>query len=161
MTKDELHTKQPERIVIMGLDNLLLKDEGVGVHAIHALKGRNDLPENVELVDAGTATLDVLQIIGDVDKFIVIDAVKGGNEPGTLYKFEPNDISSTNGATTSLHQLGFIEVLSIIDKLGKAPKDVTIIGVEPQEISTGLELSSDIAEKIPRIVQLVREMIII
>lgn len=144
----------------MGMGNLLLKDEGVGVHVICALKEKNDLPENVELVDAGTAALDVLQMLSDVDKLIVIDAVKGGCEPGTLYKFKPSDIRSANRTITSLHQLGLIEALSIVERLGKALNDVTIIGIEPKEIEIGLELSSEIAEKIPKIIQLVREMII-
>ena len=143
----------------MGMGNLLLKDEGVGVHVIHALKEKNNLPENVELVDAGTAALDVLQILGDVDKLIVIDAVKGGCTSGTLYKFNPSDIRSANRATTSLHQLSFIEALSIVERLGKAPKNVTIIGIEPKEIAIGLELSPEITETIPKVIRLVREMI--
>jgi len=154
-----LHTKSPERIVIIGVGNLLLKDEGVGVQVIHVLKEKNNFPENVELVDAGTAALDVLQMLGEVDQLIVIDAVKGGCAPGTIYKFKPGDIRSTNRATTSLHQLGFIEALSIVEKLGKAPKNVTIIGIEPGEIDIGLELSPEIAAKVPKIIQLVMGMI--
>jgi hydrogenase maturation protease len=158
MTRDNLYIKSPERIVIMGMGNLLLKDEGVGVHVIHVLRKKN-LPKNVELVDAGTATLDVLQMLSEVDKLIVIDAVKGGCASGTIYKFKPSNICSTNRTTISLHQLGFIEALSIVEKLGKAPMDVTIIGIEPMEIAIGLELSPEIAERIPKIIQLVSEMI--
>jgi hydrogenase maturation protease len=159
MTTNNLASQKPERIAIMGIGNLLLKDEGIGVHVVQILQERNNLPDHVEIVDAGTAALDVLQMLGQVDRLIVIDAVKGGCEPGTLYKFKPDDIRSTNRATTSLHQLGFIEALNIVEKLGNAPRDVTIIGVEPKEIEIGLELSAEIAGKIPQIVQLIQEML--
>ena len=159
MTGDRLPVKLHGKVVIMGIGNLLLKDEGIGVHALHALKRENELPENVELVDAGTSTLDALQMFDDLDRLIVIDAVKGGGKPGTIYKFKPGETCSANRATTSLHQLGFIEALSIAERLGKAPRDVIIIGVEPKEVSSGLELSPEIAEKIPKIIQLARKMV--
>ena len=160
MTGDKLSVKVHGKIVIMGIGNLLLKDEGIGIHALHALKRENELPENVELVDAGTSTLDALQMFDDLEKLIVIDAVKGGGKPGTIYKFKPNETCSANRATISLHQLGFIEALIIAERLGKAPKDVILIGVEPKEVSSGLELSPEIAGKIPEIIRLVRNMVI-
>ena len=159
MTGVKLPVKQHGKVVIMGIGNLLLKDEGIGVHAINALKRENELPENVELIDVGTSTLDALQMFDDLDKLIVIDAVKGGGKPGTIYKFKPGEICSVNRVATSLHQLGFIEALSIAERLGKVPRDVIIIGIEPKEVSSGLELSPEIEEKIPKIIQLARKMV--
>ncbi|RKY89512.1 Ni,Fe-hydrogenase maturation factor [candidate division KSB1 bacterium] len=158
MTSNGLLPDLTSGIVIIGIGNLLLKDEGVGVHIIRELE-KTTLPEDVSLIDAGTATLDALQMLGNVEKLIVIDAVKGGGKPGTVYKFKPEDIISGDVASISLHQLGFMEALSIVERTGKSFKDITIIGVEPKEIVSGMELSPEIARKIPEIIKLIKKTI--
>ena len=84
-----------KRIVVMGLGNLLLSDEGLGVHVYRKLTAEGGLPGNVELFEAGTASLDALQTIGLVDKLVAVDAVKGGGDPGDIYRFKPEDIKSS------------------------------------------------------------------
>jgi len=158
MIEDGLTPESQDSIVVMGMGNVLLKDEGVGVHVIRMLEEWN-LPASVRLIDAGTAALDMLQIIGAVKKLIVVDTVKGGGKPGSVYKFKPSDIKSSERALSSLHQLGFMEALSIAERIGEAPRDVTIIGVEPGDISFGLELSSEIKNKLPDIISAVLELI--
>jgi len=158
MGKKGLTPESRESIVIMGMGNILLKDEGVGVHIIRELE-TCELPNNVRLLDAGTAALDVLQMIGSVEKLIVIDAVKGGGKPGTIYKFKSSDITSSKRAVSSLHQLGFMEALSISERLGNSPKNVIIIGIEPKDITIGLELSPEISQKIPEVIRLLFDML--
>ncbi len=141
-------------ILIMGVGNILLSDEGVGVHIIEAMEGRK-LPDNVELFDGGTASVDLLNSLANRDKVIIIDAVKVGNEPGTLYRFTPDDITVQRQDLTSLHQVGLLETLTMARYLGCAPRQVIIFGVEPMKVSWGLELSPEVARVVPRVVELV------
>lgn len=142
------------KIVILGVGNILLQDEGIGVHVVRELQTQN-LPPNVELIDAGTATLDILPLIEGVSKLVVIDAVKGRGEYGTIYRFLPEEIESEKEVVTSLHQMGLLETLSMLEKMGHKPNSTVIIGIEPKEITWGLELSKEIKEKIPEIIELV------
>ena len=141
-------------ILILGVGNILLSDEGVGVRVIEAMEGR-ELPDNVELFDGGTASVDLLDSLANRDKVIIIDAVKGGNEPGTLYCFTPADITVQRQNLTSLHQVGLLETLTMTEYLGCATREVVIFGIEPQKVSWGLELSPEVTAVVPRVVELV------
>ncbi|MFQ6040166.1 MAG: HyaD/HybD family hydrogenase maturation endopeptidase [Candidatus Poribacteria bacterium] len=142
------------KIAVVGVGNLLLKDEGVGVHIVHALQKSGKLPDHVQLIDAGTATFDILHLIEDVDKLIVIDAVEGGGEPGTVYRFSPDDVEFGNLSAISLHELDLSNTLAMAELLGNKPKSVVIIGIEPKEITLCLELSPQIEAKIEKIIEL-------
>jgi len=146
------------RIVVLGVGNLLLRDEGVGVHLIQKLK-QTEISEGIELVDGGTSLLDFIPQAEDVSKLIIVDAIKLGGKPGTTYKICVDD-SLLKGAKgmTSLHQLGVVETLAIAQKMGKLPHTV-IIGIEPKEISYGLELSPEIDREMGKMVNLILEEI--
>jgi len=142
------------KITVLGIGNILLKDEGVGVRVIEHLKEYN-LPKEVELIDGGTATASLFPIFAETDYLIVIDAVKGKMSPGTIYRLGLNDLMPTKKASISLHDLGLLEALDMAKKIGKAPKSVVIFGIEPKEINWGMELSPDINRKLPQIARLV------
>ncbi len=95
-------------ILILGVGNTIQMDDGIGVHVIEAMKNK-PLPPNIELIDGGTLGYDLLGIIEGRKKIIVVDAVKGQQPPGTLYKFSPEDVPTDNNYD-SLHQLGIIEL---------------------------------------------------
>lgn len=139
------------RTVVLGMGNLLLRDEGVGVHVARALK-KLSLPTDVEIVDGGTS-LDPLFL--EVDKLIVVDAVRGGGEAGAIYRFRPQDIESAPGVMTSVHQIGLVEGLRMASYAGVEPREIVIIGVEPKEIDWGLELTPELERKIPQLMELV------
>jgi len=146
---------QTRRIVVLGMGNVLLSDEGIGVHIADAMK-EVAMPRdvNVEVVDGGTLP-DAAISVGDVDKLVIVDAVKGGREPGAVYRFRPEDIKLDNEMLTSLHQISLLEELWLADKFGKKPKEVVIIGIEPEDMELGLELSTRLREKVPQIIDLV------
>ncbi len=146
------------KITVLGIGNILLKDEGVGVRVIEHLKEYN-LPKEVELVDGGTATLSLFPIFTETDYLIVIDAVKGKMSPGTTYRLGLNDLMPTKRASISLHDLGLLEALDMAKKIGKSPKSVVIFGIEPKEMNWGIELSPEINRKLPQIARLVIEEI--
>jgi len=142
-----------KKVVIIGIGNLILRDEGVGVHAVRELEGR-DLPPRVEVIDGGTALMDLLSVIRDAEKIIVIDALKGGGEPGTIYRVCPDDLMAEAEHPLSLHQVGLLEVLGMARQIGGDP-EVVIIGVEPKEISWGMELTPEVEAKLPKVIETV------
>lgn len=161
--KDEEKAQKPAdimRIVILGVGNVLLKDEGVGIHVIHALQD-SLLPTDIELeiIDGGTSP-NVLHLLERADKLIIIDAVAGGGEPGSVYRFRADDIIPEGKHIVSLHQIGLLESLKVMEYMGGRPKDMVIIGVEPKEMGWGLELSSELEQKVPQIINAVLEEIV-
>ena len=142
----------------MGVGNMLMRDDGVGVHVVRALR-QTKPPPGVEVIDAGTSALDTIQLLRNVDRLIVIDAVKGGGEPGTLYRLSLEDISETRLQHMSLHQLTLLEALDMARLTGDCPEVVVIVGVEPKDISVGMQLSTVIEEKIPQVISVVTELL--
>ena len=141
------------KVTVLGVGNLLLRDDGVGVQAIQLLE-RESWPAEVELVDGGTAGIDLSPVIESAQRLIVIDAVKGGCEPGAIYRLTPEVLRETRERPLSLHQVGFLEALEMAGwRLGQVPPTV-IFGVEPQVIDWGLELSAAVRSSLPRLLQL-------
>ena len=135
---------------VVGIGNVLLRDEGIGCHVVHALEGI-PLPD-VEIIDGGTCP-DVLQLLEDADKLVIVDAVKGGGTPGQIYRFHLEDITLEQKPFLSLHDVGLVDSLMLMQLwhiigIGEA----VIIGVEPREINWGLELSPELQEKMPQII---------
>jgi len=145
------------KTLVLGVGNLLLKDEGVGVHVAQKMM-RMDLPENVQVVDGGTATLDILPLVDGVDRLIIVDALKGGEAAGTIYKLTPEDIMQDKQEPLSLHQIDLLQTLDMCALIGSKPSTV-IIGIEPKEISFAVGLSSEVEGRIPRVIELVMEEI--
>jgi hydrogenase maturation protease len=141
------------KVLILGIGNLILKDEGIGVHVVRALQEKK-LPPELDIVDGGTATMDLLSVIYESDRIIVIDALKAGGKPGTIYRCLPEDLMETPERPLSLHQLGLLDVLGMSRRLG-ANASVVIIGVEPKEISWGLELTEELQAAVPRLIEAV------
>jgi len=133
---------------VVGIGNILLRDEGIGCHVAHALE-RVPLPD-VEVIDGGTCP-DVLQVVGDADKLVIVDAVRGGGMPGQIYRFRPEDIAMDQKRVVSVHDMSLINGLKLM-QLWHNIGDTVIIGVEPRELSWGLELSPELQEKMPQII---------
>ena len=145
-----------KKIVILGVGNVLLSDEGVGVHVANEMI-KMELPANVSVVEGGTDGFRLLNVITEADRLIVVDAVKAGGEPGTIYRFDINDVrNSPSGFKTSVHQIGILEVIDLSGLIGKTPH-TTVIGVEPKSLEMSLELSPEIKDKVPRVIELVLE----
>lgn len=132
--------EQP-RILVLGVGNILLRDEGVGVRVIERLQSSYNFSSNVELMDGGTLGLRLLDPISQADYLIVVDAVQNGQPPGTLYRMPAEELEKRLVFKNSLHQLNLVEALTYSEMLGHRPQAV-IIGVEPRDISPwGMELT--------------------
>lgn len=145
------------KIVVLGLGNALLKDEGVGIHVIHALQ-HIPVPEEVEMIDGGTSP-DIIHLIENAHKLIVVDAARAGGEPGTIYRLTPDDIASQCELPLSTHGITLFHSLRLMESLGNSPEQTVIIGIEAKEIDLGLELSPELEQKVPSIVEVVLEEI--
>jgi hydrogenase maturation protease len=142
--------------VILGVGNLLLSDEGVGVHVANKLM-EMDLPAGVEVIEGGTDGFRLMNVVTEADRLIVVDAVKGGSPPGSIYRFDIKDApSSPDAFKTSVHQIGILEVVHLSELIGQTP-ETTVIGVEPGSLEMGMELSPEVQEKIPKIIELILE----
>jgi hydrogenase maturation protease len=146
------NTRQP--VLVIGIGNILLRDEGIGVRTVQAME-QIDVPDFVEIVDGATGGADLLDIISDRQKVIVIDAVDTSEEAGTIIKFDGQDILQPDSTETSLHDVGLGQALQMAKQLKCHPEKVTVIGVQPKDISPGLEVSKEIEELIPQIIDMV------
>lgn len=143
-------------IYILGVGNTLLKDDGIGVRIVAELQ-KKVLPKNIRLIDVGTGILRILPELVQASKIIIVDAIKGGGEPGTIYRFkgtiEPGNL------TRSVHDLQFDEVLIHLKMMGYHP-EVEYFGIEPKEINFSMDLSTEVSEKIPILVDYIYQEII-
>lgn len=147
------------KILVLGVGNELLSDEGIGIHTVKQINKMNIFPPEIEVFEGGTDGFGLINLIIETDFLVVVDCLKGGNEPGTLYKFDVEDApNSPDIFKTSFHQIGILEVINLSSLIGKTPK-TTVIGVEPKSIATGMTLSPEIEAKIPRIIELVQNEI--
>jgi hydrogenase maturation protease len=144
--------------VIVGVGNVLLKDEGIGVHVARTLQeaGFASPDGDVEVVDGGTSP-EALDSAEGADKLIIVDAAVGGCEPGTIYRFRPDDVSAEPRLLTSLHDLSLLDSLRMMQALGNPPRETVIIAVEPAEVDWGLELTPTLRKKLPELVRRVME----
>jgi hydrogenase maturation protease len=153
---------------VAGVGNILLGDEGVGVHAVRALDaGAATLPGDATLVDAGTSLLDVLPLCRDAALLVVIDAVRAGRAPGTVYRLPldrravPAEASPVTGASGSwsLHDWTVFDALSAGARLGLAPARVVLLGVEPASVEPGTALSPAVEQAMGRLLRAVERVV--
>jgi len=144
--------------VVLGVGNILLKDEGVGVRVVEQLGKRYLFPPEVELVDGGTLGLGLLSVIEGAGHLIIIDAVKNNQEPGTLYRFADDEIPEGVYQKISIHQVDLIETLTVAQAVGEKIPVKVVVGVEPLDISPwGMELTPVIEARVDDMVKLVLE----
>jgi hydrogenase maturation protease len=148
--------KENKRFLILGVGNILLKDEGLGVRTIDYLQETYISPPNVSLIDGGTGGLNLLSLMKDYTHVIIIDAIAPNGSPGALYRIPSEELPKSPPMMTTAHQLGVQDMLALAHLEGYNP-DVVIIGMEPLDMSPGLELSPLIQEKLPAIADMVRD----
>ena len=149
--ENQLKENAPPRIVVIGVGNLLMKDEGIGIHAVKALQ-EIVLPADIKLIDGGTSP-DLIAYTRAGDKMIIIDAARAGGQAGTIYRFKPEDLVTEKGSLASAHELGVVQNLKLMSLTGNEPGEIVIIGIEPGEIGWGMELSAELQQRLPEIVK--------
>jgi hydrogenase maturation protease len=131
------------KIVVLGVGNLIMGDEGLGVRCIERLDAAGALPAGVVTIDGGTSTHELLGDLEDLDLLVIVDAVAGG-APGALIRLEGDRIPQAFSNKLSPHQHGINDLLANLQLLGRAPRRVVVHGVTPAKIALGLELSAEV-----------------
>jgi hydrogenase maturation protease len=134
-------------ILVLGVGNLLLKDEGVGIHFVQQLQ-KKQLPADVEVLDGGTRGLDLLMLMEGRKLAIVVDCARLGEAPGTVRVFGPKDIVPEKNRGFSVHGLNLASALEFGERLGTLP-DIFIVGVEPESIQIEIGLSDVVRQALP------------
>ena len=127
--------------LVLGVGNLLLSDEGVGVHVIQRLLAEYQIPEEVQVLDGGTLGLDLLYYLEGVENLLIIDAVDMDGEPGELLRLEGDEVPSMLTIKMSPHHIGIPDMLSAARLKGCYPPNVVLWGVQPDSLELGVDLS--------------------
>jgi hydrogenase maturation protease len=139
--------------LVLGLGNILMRDEGIGVRAVELLAERYEFPPEVQLLDGGTLGLNLLPYVEDADRLLVIDAVHVGGEPGTVVRLESEEVPAFLGVKISPHQIGLADLLAAARLRGRCPRELVLVGVQPGVIDVGLELSPPVAAQVGALVE--------
>jgi hydrogenase maturation protease len=131
--------------LILGAGNLLLSDDGVGVHAIRHLQETLEVPEGIQLLDGGTLGLDLLHYLEGVSRLLIVDAMEIGQPPGTLQRLAGEEVPAYLSVKMSPHQIGLPDMLFAAKLRDLYPDEVVIWGVQPATTEVGLELSAQVA----------------
>jgi hydrogenase maturation protease len=142
-------------VLVLGIGNILLGDEGIGVRVVEALEERYTLPPGVEVIDGGTTGMGLLDLIAGREHVIVADAVKMESAPGTVFRLTGEEIPARFRQRISPHQIGLGDVLAALTLLDQAPRELVVIGIEPDSLDFGVGLSPSIAAKLDAMVDLV------
>jgi hydrogenase maturation protease len=142
-------------VAVIGIGNILMADEGAGVEALKLLMER-DVPEHVEIIDAGTAFFAIVSDLVQYEKLIILDVARGGQPPGTVYRFSLDDVKGDD-VLLSLHDIGVVDALRMEKLVGKVPEDIVFFGIEPQKVELSIGLSSSVQSGLRRMVDRVVE----
>lgn len=138
-------------ISVLGVGNILLQDEGFGVHVINQLEKEYSFSNSVQLLDGGTMGMELLHYLGDVEYLLLVDAISGGEKAGTIYEFRHEDVTSYFSERISVHEVGIQDILRIRFMQETPFKDVVVIGVEPESLDIGLDLTPVVESTLPNV----------
>ena len=141
-------------ILVIGLGNVLMQDEGVGVRAVEALEGLYDVPDDIVVMDGGTTGTELLEPMRDVKHLIVTDSVNTGDPEGTLVRLADEQVPAFFQTKISNHQLGLSDLLGILQLQGQSPESVTIIGMVPYKLEESLGLSPETEERVFKMLEM-------
>lgn len=145
-------------LLVLGVGNILLTDEGIGVYAVNDLS-KEDWPEGVDFLDGGTCTQDMYYLFHGYEHLLVLDVVHGGKEPGTLFLLDEQDLIQNEKQRLSLHDIDLLDSLKMADLTGKRPV-LRIVGIQPKDMTTwSMEMTDELKAVFPKFKELVRQEI--
>ena len=145
--------------LVLGVGNLLMSDEGVGVHVIRQLVEQYRIPEEIQILDGGTLGMDLLYYLEGVENLLIIDAVETGEPPGTIIRLEGDQVPSFLSIKMSPHEIGIPDMLAAARLKDLFPSRLILIGVQPQTLEISTELSELMSTKVDAIIGYVFEQL--
>jgi hydrogenase maturation protease len=155
MTREGLMEKTTKELLVLGVGNILLMDEGVGVYAVQDL-AKEEWPDNVEFMDGGTFTQDLFYLFKEYKYLLILDVVRAGREPGTIYRLTENDLVKDETQSLSLHEIDLLDSLRMADLLGQRPR-LLVIGIEPKTIDWAMEMTEPLKAVYPKYLAIIRK----
>lgn len=137
-------------ITILGVGNIVLKDEGFGVRVVEALQEQYEWPDNVQLLDGGTLGMELLRFVTGTKKLLVIDAV-AGEKPGMVYRFAGDIVSDHFNEKLSAHEIGIQDVLTVYKIGGHDMPETVVIGAVPEDLEAGMDLTPTLQARVPEL----------
>ncbi len=141
--------------VVIGLGNPLMGDDGLGLVALERLRAEWRIPPDVELVDGGTWGMNLLPVIEDAGRVILIDAIHAGAAPGTPVRLERARLPRYLATKISPHQVDLRDVIALAELRGTLPEDTIALGLEPERVAFGDGLSETLSSRVDALVALV------
>ncbi|MEE4377875.1 MAG: HyaD/HybD family hydrogenase maturation endopeptidase [Candidatus Competibacteraceae bacterium] len=138
--------------LVLGIGNLLLQDEGIGVHIINELQRRFQFPPGVELLDGGTAGMELVEAMLDREQVVVVDAIRSDEAPGTLIQVEGDAVPAFLQQHLTPHQLGIADVLATLTIAGRTPKQLVLLGVVPHSMELSVTLSDTLQQQFAELI---------
>ena len=149
-----------KKLLVLGVGNILMMDEGAGVHAVHAFwKEKNTYDDTrVDFIDGGTFTQDIFYLFETYEHILVLDIVRAGHEPGTLYSLDENDLIKNKKQMLSLHDIDLLDSLDMAQMRGHRPK-LKVVGIEPDKINWGTQMTPVLVKAFPSFMRVARKHI--
>ena len=149
-----------KKLLVLGVGNILMMDEGAGVHAIHEFwKEKEDFDETlVDFIDGGTFTQDIFYLFEEYEQVLVLDIVRAGHEPGTLYSLDEDDLVKNEKQVLSLHDVDLLDSLDMARMRGHRPK-LKVVGIEPDKIDWGTQMTPVLVKAFPAFMKIARKHI--
>jgi hydrogenase maturation protease len=141
------------RVIVLGIGNMLMTDEGIGVRVVEEIERRFRMPPEVEVIDGGTSGMELLDALDQLDHLIVVDAVRSGDPPGTLIRLVDDEVPALFQTRLSPHQLGLSDVLASLMLMGGSPKHLVLLGCEPESLATAMGLTPAVEARVEDLVQ--------
>jgi hydrogenase maturation protease len=136
-----------------------MTDDGIGIRVIQQLAGNYSFPPEVTIFDGGTLGLDLLPQLEGVDRLLIVDAVETGKAPGSLVRLTGDDVQPVMETKLSPHQMGLKDLLAVATLQGINPPEMVLLGVQPEDIELGVDLSPAVAARLDELVaQVIREL---
>ncbi len=140
-----------KKLLVLGVGNILLMDEGIGVHAVHELLKEKDSWDEtlIDFIDGGTFTQDIFYVFQDYEKVLVLDIVRAGNPAGSIYRLTEDALRKDKKQPLSLHDIDLLDSLSMAEIYGNRPT-LDILGIEPEKIDWGTDMTFTLQDAFPR-----------
>lgn len=142
-------------ILVIGMGNVLMQDEGIGVRVIEELENRYQIPQGVTVIDGGTTGMELLEPIRHCDKLIVADAVNTGGPIGSLVRISNDDVPAFFQTKLSNHQLGLSDLLALLTLKGEKPGHIAIIGMVPHSLEQKLGLTAEAEDGLDTMIDMI------
>lgn len=145
------------RTALIGLGNILMRDDGIGVHAVREIEQRFRFTPKIDIMDGGTLGLTLLPLIEAYERVLFVDAVEAGLEPGTIVVREGEEVPAFLGSQVSVHQAGLADLMYAAQLAGMMPPEVCLVGIQPQSVSLSLETTALLRDKREDLIRTVLE----